>query len=502
MSGTHTPTEHHTHEQLGHDAAILLKFLLDKEKISNKDRLAIPCQEVPVQPPAVRSKNMLEVTLDYTPEQARLEAMRCLQCKNPPCVADCPVHIDIPGFIAEIAEGNFKKSAQIIKKDSLLPAICGRVCPQEVQCQKRCTTGKSLKDLEQSVSIGHLERFAADWERRTGKIGVPAVAPATGKKVGVVGSGPASLMVAADCRKAGHDVVIFEAFHKLGGVMRYGIPEFRLPNKTMEQEVESLWAMGVKIEKNFVVGRTRKIPDLLNKDGFDALFIGTGAGLPKFMGIPGEELPGVFTANEYLTRANLMHAYDRENADTPMYYSKSVAILGGGNVAMDAARMALRLGAQEVNVIYRRTEAEMPARNEEIAHAKEEGINFCFLQNAIEIIPNKKGRVTQLKCIRYELGEPDDSGRRRPVELADSAFTIKTDTVIIAIGNSSNPLIAQTTPELETTKWGTLKVDDRLETTLPGVFAGGDIVTGAATIIEAMGQGQQAAQNINTDLAQ
>ncbi|MGL1900484.1 MAG: NADPH-dependent glutamate synthase [Fibrobacterales bacterium] len=501
MNTTHTPIKHHTHEELGHDAGILLNFLLSKDKITTKDRLAIPCQEIPVQPAEERICSMTEVTLDFTPEQARLESMRCLQCKNPPCVTDCPVHIDIPGFIDQIAQGSFVEASRVIKDQSLLPEICGRVCPQEQQCQKRCTTGKSLKDLEQSVSIGHLERFAADWERKTGQTILPEIPAETGKKVAIVGSGPASLMTAVDCRKEGHTVVLYEAFHKLGGVMRYGIPEFRLPNSIIDHELSALEEIGIQIEKNFVVGRTRKIKDMLSHDGFDALFIGSGAGLPNFMGIPGEDAVGVFTANEYLTRANLMHGYDSELSDTPMYDSKKVAVLGGGNVAMDAARVAIRLGAEEVNVIYRRTETEMPARNEEIAHAKEERINFCFLQNATEIITDDLGVATHLKCIRYELGKPDDSGRRRPIAIDNSDFTMEIDTVIIAIGNSSNPLIAQTTPELELTKWKTLKVDDSLKTSMDGVYAGGDIVTGAATIIEAMGQGQIAAKSINTLLS-
>ncbi len=433
--------------------------------------------------------------------QARLEALRCLQCKTAPCVTGCPVQIDIPGFIAAIANEDYKKAIGIIKTNSLLPAVCGRVCPQETQCQAPCTVGKSLKDVDKAVSIGRLERFVADWERNNGLSAAPEVKKETGKKVAVLGSGPASITVAADVRREGHAVTIFEAFHKTGGVMVYGIPEFRLPKKIVQAEIDGLKSMGVEIKTNFVIGRTRTLSDLLTKDGYDAVFIGTGAGLPKFMNIEGEDLVGVFSANEYLTRSNLMRAYDFEQAHTPIYPSVKVAVLGGGNVAMDAARTAVRLGAKEVYLIYRRTEVEMPARVEEVHHAKEEGVIFHFLENAKRILGNEEGRVKGIECLRYELGEPDESGRRRPVVIKGSEFTIDVDTVIVAIGNDSNPLIKQTTPQLETNKWGNIVVDENCKTSLEGVYAGGDIVLGAATVILAMGQGRTAAHAINQYLS-
>ncbi len=476
---------------------ILDEILTREEPLKKKERMDIPQQPMNEQDPAIRRANLEEVAQGYTAEQAMLEAMRCLQCPKSPCINDCPVGINIPGFIKHVAEGNFAEAAKELKKTTLLPAICGRVCPQEVQCQKNCTVGKAKKDVEQGVAIGRLERFIADWERSTGNISIPEVKPATGKKVAIIGSGPAGLVVAADVRREGHDVTIFEAFHKLGGVMRYGIPEFRLPNDIIDKELETLENMGVKFQTNFVVGKTRKLMDLINKDGFDAIFVGTGAGLPMFMGIEGENLVGVFSANEYLTRANLMRAFDRKHADTPIYKSKRVAVLGGGNVAMDAARMSVRLGAEKVYVVYRRTEAEMPARNEEIAHAKEEGIEFRFLQNAKRIIGNDKGRVEAMECLKYELGEPDASGRRRPVVIPDSEFTLDVDTVLVAIGNGSNPLISQTTPELDVNKWGNLIVDEDQKTSVDRIFAGGDIVLGAATVILAMGEGRRAAKAIN-----
>jgi glutamate synthase (NADPH/NADH) small chain len=476
---------------------VLNEYIHRVDDLKPKDRLKIPLQEMPAQEPKERACNIEEVAIGYTIEEARVEALRCLECPTQPCVDGCPVRIDIPSFIHEIAHGEFQNAVDKIKEASLLPSICGRVCPQEQQCQLTCTVGKAMKDVDKSVAIGRLERFVADWEREQGKVKVPEVKPETGKKVAVIGSGPAGLVVAADVRREGHDVTIFEAFHKLGGVMRYGIPEFRLPNSIVDEEIDALLKMGVKIQKNFVVGRTRKLTDLIEKDGFDAVFVGTGAGLPIFMGIEGESLVGVFSANEYLTRANLMGAFDKDNADTPIYPSKVVAVLGGGNVAMDAARVALRLGAEKVYVIYRRTEVEMPARNEEILHAKEEGVEFHFLENAKRIIGDEKGRVKAMECLRYELGEPDASGRRRPVVIEGSEFTIDVDTVIVAIGNGSNPLIHQTTPELETNKWGNIVVDDKQKSSMDKVFAGGDIVLGAATVILAMGEGRKAAASIN-----
>lgn len=481
---------------------IIAEYISKIDDLKPKDRLKIPPQEMPAQDPKIRIHNLNEVALGYTYEQARLEAMRCLQCVKKSCVEDCPVRIDIPRFINHIAHGELEQAVRVIKETSLLPAICGRVCPQETQCQRNCAVGKALKDVNKSVSIGRLERFAADWERSTGRISIPEIKPSTGKKVAVVGSGPAGLVVAADCRREGHHVTIFEAFHKLGGVLRYGIPEFRLPNDIIDNEIQTLTAMGVEFRTNFVVGKTRKLKDLIEKDGYNAVFIGVGAGLPIFMGIEGENLVGVFSANEYLTRANLMRAFDKENADTPIYPSKNVAVLGGGNVAMDAARMAKRLGAENVYVVYRRTEVEMPARKEEIAHAKEEGIQFLFLQNAKRILGTEDGRVKQMECVRYELGEPDSSGRRRPIEIKGSEFLIDVDTVIVAIGNGSNPLLTQSTPGLQLNKWGNIIVDENQKTSLDRVFAGGDIVLGAATVILAMGEGRRAAASINKMLAE
>jgi len=472
-----------------------------KDSLRPKDRLAIPAQAMPSQDPVERRSNINEVALGYTAEEAQVEAMRCLNCKNKPCINGCPVAIDIPGFVTAIADGDFKKSANILKQNTLLPAVCGRVCPQESQCQEPCTLGKSLKDVEKSVSIGRLERFIADWERETGEIQTPEVKPETGKKVAIVGSGPASLVVAADVRREGHAVTIFEAFHKPGGVMVYGIPEFRLPKAIVQKEIDTLADMGVELKTNFVVGRTRKLQDLIIKDGFDAIFVGTGAGLPRFMNIPGENLVGVFSANEYLTRANLMRAYDTDKAHTPIYSSQKVAVLGGGNVAMDAARTAVRLGAEEAHIIYRRTEKEMPARVEEVGHAKEEGVIFHILENVKQCIGDDQGRVTQVECLRYELGEPDDSGRRRPIEIKGSEFIFDVDTVIVAIGNDSNPLISQTTPGLECNKWGNIVVDDEQKTSIDRIYAGGDIVLGAATVILAMGEGRKAAESINQLLA-
>ncbi|OQY38079.1 MAG: glutamate synthase (NADPH), homotetrameric [Spirochaetaceae bacterium 4572_7] len=471
----------------------------DKD-LTNKDRREIPIQEMPAQNPDVRRKNIEEVAIGYSAEQAVVEAKRCIQCKNAPCVAGCPVGIDIPGFLRLTAEENFQDAVNLIKESSLLPAICGRVCPQEAQCMKNCTVGKLNKDPEKSVAIGRVERFVADWERSKDSVELPKVKPSTGKKVAIVGSGPAGLAAAADIRKEGHAVTIFEALPAVGGVMTYGIPEFRLPKDIVKAEIANLEKMGIVIKKNILIGRTHTVEELLETEDFDAVFIGSGAGLPKFMGIEGENLVGVFSANEYLTRANLMKAFDKENADTPSYPAKKVAVLGGGNVAMDAARTALRLGAEEVTVIYRRTELEMPARREEILHAKEEGIKFMFLSNAKRIIGDDQSRVTQIECVKYELGEPDDSGRRRPIEIPNSEFKIDMDAVIPALGNNSNPLISQTTPTITTTKRGNIIVDNNQKTSMDGVYAGGDIVLGAATVILAMGEGRKAAKAINETL--
>ena len=478
----------------------LATWLNRSAPLTPKDRLAIPAQEMPTQDPVARSRNVQEVALGYTPEQARLESLRCLQCRNAPCIKGCPVGIDIPGFLKLAAEGDFQGACDVIKQSSLLPAVCGRVCPQETQCQENCTVGKALKSVDKAVSIGRVERFVADLEREGGKTKAPVVKPETGRKVAVIGTGPASITVAADVRREGHQVVMFEAFHKPGGVLVYGIPEFRLPKSIVQQEIDGLKAMGVELKTNFVIGRTRKLKALMEKDGFDAVFIGTGAGLPKFMDIEGENLVGVFSANEYLTRANLMKAYDAARADTPIFKSGRVAVLGGGNVAMDAARTAVRLGADEVHVVYRRTEVEMPARIEEIAHAKEEGVVFHMLENAKRLIGDEQGCLKAMECLRYELGEPDASGRRRPVEIRNSEFIREIDTVIVAIGNDSNPLIPRTTDGLKTSKWGNVIVDDTGKTSIEGVYAGGDIVLGAATVILAMGEGRRAAAAINQKL--
>lgn len=470
---------------------------LEGRVLGPRDRLAIPCQDMPAQDPMERIRNMNEVALGYSAEQARVEASRCLDCKNAPCVQGCPVGIDIPRFLKLAAAGDFSGSLAVIKESSLLPAVCGRVCPQEVQCQAPCTVGKSLKGVERAVSIGRVERYVADLERAEGRRAKPAVAPETGKKVAVIGSGPASVSCAADLRKAGHAVTVFEAFHRPGGVLIYGIPEFRLPKAIVDDELQGLRDMGVTIETNYLVGRTRKLADFISEDGFDAVFIGSGAGLPTFMNIPGENLVGVFSANEYLTRSNLMKAYAKGEAATPIYEADTVAVLGGGNVAMDSARTALRLGAKKVYVVYRRTIKEMPARVEEVAHAMEEGIEFRFLENATRIIGDDKGRVRAMETVRFELGEPDASGRRRPVQVQGSEAELAVDAVIVAIGNGSSPLIPQTTPGLNTDDHGRILVDENGMTSLDGVYAGGDIVLGAATVILAMGEGRRAAAAIS-----
>jgi glutamate synthase (NADPH) small chain len=469
-----------------------------------KEKMAIPPQAMPEQDPGIRAHNMKEVALGYTPAQAQLEASRCLHCANHPCVEGCPVSIDIPAFLEQASTGDFAGALATIRKSSLLPAVCGRVCPQEKQCQKNCTVGKIFKDVDKAVAIGRVERFCADLAAQDDNAdAAPEKAPATGRRIAVIGSGPASITVAADCARAGHEVTVFEAFHQPGGVLVYGIPEFRLPKAIVRREIQGLQKLGVHLETNYVVGRTRKLTDLMEKDGFDAVFVGAGAGLPKFMNIPGENLTGVFSANEYLTRANLMKAYREGEADTPYWHGKRVAVLGGGNVAMDASRMALRLGAEKVYLIYRRSLVEIPARKEEIHHAQEEGVEFRTLQNAKQVLGDEQGRVRALECLKYELGEPDASGRRSPVEIPGSEFTLDVDTVIVAVGNGSNPLIPTTTPGLEINKKGNIVVNPETnETSIPGVFAGGDIVLGAATVILAMGEGRKAARGINQYLEQ
>lgn len=451
----------------------------------------IPRVPVREQDPAVRARNFKEVCLGYSEEEALLESRRCLGCKKPACMTACPVSVKIPFFIEQVKKGNFEEAARIISIDSSLPAICGRVCPQESQCEGSCVMGVK----GEPVAIGKLERFVADWCREN-NVKFTERKPLNGKKVAVIGSGPGGLACASDLAKLGYDVTIFEVLHKPGGVLTYGIPEFRLPKDTVvAAEIENLKTLGVKIETNVVVGRTITIDDMFDKEDFDAVFIGSGAGLPKFMDIPGENLNGVVSANEFLTRSNLMKAY-REDSRTPIYVGGKVCVVGGGNVAMDAARTALRLGA-EVTVVYRRTEKELPARAEEVHHAKEEGIEFRMLTNPVEIMGDEKGWVTGIKCEQMELGEPDASGRRSPVAVPDSHFVMDTDVVIMALGTSPNPLIAQTTPGLERNRKGGIVADENGMTTREGVFAGGDAVTGAATVIMAMGAGRKAAAAID-----
>lgn len=445
--------------------------------------------EMPSQAPEVRARNFDEVALGYTEEQAIDEAKRCLNCRNMPCVSGCPVRIHIPAFIAKVAEGDFEGAYRVISEASSLPAVCGRVCPQETQCESKCVRG--IKG--ESVGIGRLERFVADYHMKHSEEKV-AEPKKNGHRVAVIGSGPASLACAGDLAKRGFDVTVFEALHTPGGVLVYGIPEFRLPKEIVRREIDGLRELGVDIECNMVIGKILSI-DELEERGYEAVFIGTGAGLPKFMNIPGENLPGVLSANEFLTRVNLMKAY-REDSDTPIRRSSRVAVVGGGNVAMDAARCALRLGAKEVSIVYRRNEAELPARREEVEHAKEEGIVFRFLTNPTEILAGEDGTVGALKCVEMELGEADASGRRRPVTKEGSDFVIKADTVIMALGTSPNPLIKSTTEGLETQKWGGIVADEHGLTSRENVYAGGDAVTGAATVILAMGAGKAAAQAI------
>ena len=455
--------------------------------------------KVPVreQEPKVRATNFDEVCLGYNKDEAVEEASRCIGCKNAKCIEGCPVSINIPGFIAEVKEGKFEEAYKVISESSALPAVCGRVCPQESQCEGRCIRG--IKG--EPISIGKLERFVADWARENNVKPEPAKEKKN-HKVAVIGSGPAGLTCAGDLAKMGYDVTIFEALHEAGGVLVYGIPEFRLPKtKVVAKEIENVKSLGVKIETNVVIGKSTTIDELMDEEGFDAVFIGSGAGLPKFMGIPGEQANGVFSANEYLTRSNLMKAF-KEDSHTPIMHGKKVAVVGGGNVAMDAARTALRLGA-EVHIVYRRSEEELPARVEEVHHAKEEGIIFDLLTNPIEILSDENGWVNGIKCIKMELGEPDASGRRRPVAIEGSEFVMDVDTVIMSLGTSPNPLISSTTEGLEVNKYKCIIADEEHgKTTKEGVYAGGDAVTGAATVILAMGAGKAAAKGIDEYLSQ
>lgn len=460
--------------------------------------MAINFTKVPVreQDPKVRATNFEEVCLGYNEEEAVTEAQRCLHCKNPMCVKGCPVNIDIPGFISHLKEKDFEGAAREIAKYSALPAVCGRVCPQETQCEGKCVLGNK----GDAVSIGKLERFTADWAREN-NIDLATKAEAKGKSVAVIGAGPAGLTCAGDLAKKGYDVTIFEALHKAGGVLSYGIPEFRLPKNTVvAHEVENIKKLGVKIETNVIIGKTVSIDQLLSDEGFDAVFIGSGAGLPKFMNIPSETAMGVVSANEYLTRVNLMRAFDEEY-DTPVRTGKKVAVVGGGNVAMDAVRTALRLGA-EAHIVYRRSEAELPARAEEIHHAKEEGVIFDTLTNPVEILVDENGWVSGMKCVKMELGEPDESGRRRPVEVPNSEFVMDVDMVVMSLGTSPNPLISSTTPGLDINKRKCIVAEEETGlTSKEGVYAGGDAVTGAATVILAMGAGKHAAAAIDEYLS-
>jgi len=458
-----------------------------------------PATRVPMreQKASERIHNFSEVPLGYSPEEAMREAQRCLQCKKPLCVEGCPVNVKIPEFIKLIVAGEFSEAARTIKETNALPAVCGRVCPQETQCEEKCILGKKAS----AIQVGHLERFCADWERENGPFILPAIKPKNNKKIGVVGSGPAGLTTAGELIKEGFEVTIFEALHEPGGVLVYGIPEFRLPKEIVRKEIDYLLKLGVVLEKNFIVGKTATIDELMREEGYDAMFVGSGAGLPSFMNIPGENGIGVYSANEYLTRSNLMKAF-KNDADTPLIKGKRVVTVGGGNVAMDSARTAIRLGAEKSMIVYRRTEAEMPARTAEVHHAKDEGIEFHLLCNPVAVLADESGFVRAIRCIRMELGAPDDSARRRPVPVNNSDFEIECDVVIIAIGNNPNPLIPRTTPDIQVTRRGTIVAgEEDGRTSKKFVYAGGDIVTGAATVILAMGAGKIAARSIMEDLS-
>jgi len=465
-----------------------------RKSIPVKERMKITRKKMPERSPEVRNQDFNEVNLGLPAKMAIEEAKRCLDCANPQCVLGCPVGIDIPSFIKLIEIGDFAKSVRKLKETNSLPSICGRVCPQEVQCEEVCNLKKATGV---PVAIGNLERFAADYERENGEVFIPKLPPSTGQKVAIIGAGPAGLTVAGDLARKGHQCTVFEALHVAGGVLVYGIPEFRLPKKILEAEVDYLRGLGVEFKMNYVVGMTASLEDL-KKDGYDAFFIGTGAGLPNFMRVPGENLIGIYSANEYLTRVNLMRAYDFPEYDTPVYLGKRAVVLGGGNVAMDSVRTAKRLGAEKATIVYRRSRKEMPARIEEIHHAEEEGIEFHFLTTPIKFMGDEHGKVKAMECIQMELGEPDESGRRRPVPIPGSEFVMEVDLVVVAIGNSPNPLIPQTNPELKVGKWGNVEVDwETMATSIPGVYAGGDIIRGGATVILAMGDARVAAREMD-----
>ena len=468
-----------------------------RKKIKTKERIAMQRVKMPEANPLERIKSYVEVNSGLTEEQAVIEAQRCLDCVNPTCIEGCPVSINIPGFIKSIETRDFDNSIKVLKDTNALPAVCGRVCPQEIQCEASCFYQIKLK--KPAIAIGHLERFAADYARNSGKSFIPEVAVKQDEKVAVIGSGPSGLAAAGDLAKLGYQVTVFEALHELGGVLKYGIPEFRLPNEVVDFEINNLEKLGVNFEKNFIVGKTADFDDL-REEGFAAFFVGSGAGLPMFMDIPGENYIGVLSANEYLTRINLMGA-TKEGHDTPVLKGKNVAVIGGGNTAMDSVRTAKRLGAEKAMIVYRRSLEEMPARDEEIQHAKEEGIEFLVLNNPVEYLADKNGRVNKMKLQQMELGEPDQSGRRRPVPVEGSEYFLDVDLVIVSIGVSPNPIIPMSLPELETTKWKTITVDaETMQSNIPGLFAGGDIVRGGATVILAMGDGRKAAQNIHNYL--
>ena len=453
---------------------------------------------MPEQAPKIRARNFLEVPLGYTPEMAQQEAARCLNCKKPACVAGCPVNVDIPSFLQLVVKGDFAAAARKIKENNALPAVCGRVCPQESQCEAKCILGKKFEP----VAIGRCERFVADYERTNNLVEMPELPPKNGKKIAVIGAGPAGLTVAGDMILLGYDVTIYEAFHKPGGVLMYGIPEFRLPKEIVEKEIDYVRRLGVKIELNQVIGKTYTIDELLSREGFDAVFIGVGAGLPMFLGIPGEDFNGIYSANEYLTRSNLMKAYKFPECDTPVVRGKNVCVIGGGNVAMDSARTAMRLGADSVKIVYRRSRAELPARAEEVHHAEEEGIEFLFLTNPKEYFGDEQGRVRGMKCTQMELGEPDVSGRRRPVEKPNSEFELETDCVIVAAGSLANPVLTKNTENLKLNSRGYIEAGERGATSKPRVWSGGDIVTGSATVILAMGAGRAAAKEMHEFLSE